>query len=448
MKILILRTAAACMLTALASLSQASQTLDFEGARVLAHQNSDILRMATSETLKRTHETESLRSLHGPKVDIDFRQMWGHKDVDLGTKQIGPMSVPLNFSQDLYGPRLIGSVEMPIYMGGAINAKIHASEGGVQESRADEQARRDRLDAELAQKYFGVQLARSVEKLRRSMLSQQEAELQKAISFQKHGTISKVERLSVGVSRDEAAREMLAAKTDTRIAESEFMRLVKTESVGELTNPLFVVAGSLGDLQDWQTKAVGQSPALRSARAKKYQAEEGLKAAKAAWAPQVYAFARGNAIKHYLSITEPDWVAGIGVRFTLYSNKDRSASVAAARAVIDKADAGVSETVNQIEQAVETAYLRSCQTQEQYRLTLSTLELARENLRLRTRAFSEGLATATELDDARNKLLASEIARRVAAYRFVVSWAILNATCGTTHDFIASMSNPDNFIER
>ncbi len=280
------------------------------------------------------------------------------------------------------------------------------------------------------------------------MLSEQNEELNRAKRMNQTGSISRIEAMSVAVDRDKAARELIASETDTKIAESDLARLLREDKVTRLTTPLFVLARSIGPLQTWKDKAFAMSPVIRAVRAKRHQADQGLKAAKAAWAPQVYAFAQGNAIKHYLSVTEPDWVAGIGVKFTLWDNKDRNESVASARALVDKATAGIAEASNQIEQAVETAYLRTRQTQDQYNLTLSTLELARENLRLRERAFSEGLATSTEVNEARNKLLGAEIARRVSAYQFVVSWASLNAVCGSTETFTESLSYNDNFIEK
>ena len=448
--------AAGCLSTLLAQpgFSQ-SITLDFASARALAHARSDALRINYAETAHREHTAESLKSLHGPKVTAEFRHLWGSKDVDLGTKSIStgipnipPISVPLQFSQDLYGPRLIGSIELPIYMGGAISAKVAASEASVAESREDERTARDKLDVTLTQKYFGVQLARSVQKLRESMLSEQNEELKRANRMNQTGSISRIEAVSVAVDRDKAARELIASETDTKIAESDLARLLREQEVRYLSTPLFVLARPIGNLQTWKDKALAMSPVIRAVRAKRNQADQGLKAAKAAWAPQVYAFAQGNAIKHYLSVTEPDWVAGIGVKITLWDNKDRAESVASARALVDKASAGIAEASNQIEQAVETAYLRTRQTQDQYHLTRSSLELARENLRLRQRAFAEGLATSTEVSDARNKLLGAEIARRVSAYQFVVSWASLNAVCGSSEIFTESLSYNDNFIEK
>ena len=428
--------------------------LDFSQARQLAHDRVDSIKVEAAETAKRESEAKSARSLHGPKIELDSKQIWGRKTLDYGTINLGPLlHIPIPTSIDLYheedigGPRAAINAQLPIYMGGAINAKVRAADEAVYESQARTQAQRDTVDTELAQKYFAVQLARSIERLQSEMLHQQELEVRKALRFEKTGTISKLERMAVEVNRDTAKRELLTAQTNRRVAESELAGLLREENVGELKNPLFVVTEDIGTLKSWQDKALGASPVLKSVVAQRRQAEQGVTAAKAAWHPQVYAFANYNMIKHYLTIPEPDWIAGIGLKFTLWDNKDRNASIAAANSLVTKAQAAHDEARHRIQTAVQTAYLKSNEAREAYRLTDSTLSLAKENLRLREKGFSEGLSTADEVNDARTKLLAAEIARRVAAYRFVVAWAMLNAACGDMNAFEQSVTRQTNIFE-
>lgn len=428
--------------------------LDFSQARQLAHDRVDSIKVEAAETAKRESEAKSARSLHGPKIELDSKQIWGRKTLDYGTINLGPLlHIPIPTSIDLYheedigGPRAAINAQLPIYMGGAINAKVRAADEAVYESQARTQAQRDTVDTELAQKYFAVQLARSIERLQNEMLHQQELEVRKALRFEKTGTISRLERMAVEVNRDTAKRELLTAQTNRRVAESELAGLLREENVGELKNPLFVVTEDIGTLKSWQDKALGASPVLKSVVAQRRQAEQGVTAAKAAWHPQVYAFANYNMIKHYLTIPEPDWIAGIGLKFTLWDNKDRNASIAAANSLVTKAQAAHDEARNRIQTAVQTAYLKSNEAREAYRLTDSTLSLAKENLRLREKSFSEGLSTADEVNDARTKLLAAEIARRVAAYRFVVAWAMLNAACGDMNAFEQSVTRQTNIFE-
>ena len=445
--------------------------LDFSQARALAHDRVDAIKIEMAETAKRESQAKNARSLHGPKIELDAKQIWGRKTVDFGSVNVGALAgslfkpgaitpdsnigqllgsmspIDLYFEEDIGGPRAAINAELPIYMGGAINAKVRAADEAVYESQAKTQAKRDTIDTELAQKYFAVQLARSVERLQEEMLAQQELEVKKALRFEKTGTISKLERMAVEVNRDSAKRELLNAQTNRHVAESELAGLLREESVGELTNPLFVVTDDIGTLKSWQDKALGTSPVLKGVQAMRRQAEQGVTAAKAAWHPQVYAFANYNLIKHYLTIPEPDWIAGIGVKFTLWDNKDRNASIAAAHSLVNKAQAAHAEANNRLMTAVETAYLKSSQAREAYRLTDSTLALAKENLRLREKSFSEGLSTADDVNDARTKLLAAQIARRVAAYRFVVAWAMLNAASGDMNAFEESVTRQTNIFE-
>lgn len=428
--------------------------LDFSQARQLAHDRVDSIKVEAAETAKREGEAKSARSLHGPKIELDSKQIWGRKTLDYGTVNLGGLIPGLHLSpidlyheEDIGGPRAAINAQLPIYMGGAINAKVRAADEAVYESQARTQAQRDTVDTELAQKYFAVQLARSIERLQNEMLHQQELEVRKALRFEKTGTISRLERMAVEVNRDTAKRELLTAQTNRRVAESELAGLLREENVGELKTPLFVVTEDIGTLKSWQDKALGASPVLKSVVAQRRQAEQGVTAAKAAWHPQVYAFANYNMIKHYLTIPEPDWIAGIGLKFTLWDNKDRNASIAAANSLVTKAQAAHDEARNRIQTAVQTAYLKSNEAREAYRLTDSTLSLAKENLRLREKGFSEGLSTADEVNDARTKLLAAEIARRVAAYRFVVAWAMLNAACGDMNAFEQSVTRQTNIFE-
>ena len=428
--------------------------LDFSQARQLAHDRVDSIKVEAAETAKREGEAKSARSLHGPKIELDSKQIWGRKTLDYGTVNLGGLipgfhlpPIDLYHEEDIGGPRAAINAQLPIYMGGAINAKVRAADEAVYESQARTQAQRDTVDTELAQKYFAVQLARSIERLQNEMLHQQELEVRKALRFEKTGTISRLERMAVEVNRDTAKRELLTAQTNRRVAESELAGLLREENVGELKNPLFVVTEDIGTLKSWQDKALGASPVLKRVVAQRRQAEQGVTAAKAAWHPQVYAFANYNMITHYLTIPEPDWIAGIGLKFTLWDNKDRNASIAAANSLVTKAQAAHDEARNRIQTAVQTAYLKSNEAREAYRLTDSTLSLAKENLRLREKGFSEGLSTADEVNDARTKLLAAEIARRVAAYRFVVAWAMLNAACGDMNAFEQSVTRQTNIFE-
>ena len=467
---------ALCALTTMSVEAATSGTapLGFAEARTLLHERADIIQVDRAEIARAESEAEAAKSLSGPKVEIDVKQVWGTKTVDMGldtgiSSKVGPAlsqlgQIPgidpslanglggalkgmdhlhVHFKQDISGPRAALTASLPIYTGGLITAQQQVLNHKVSETRADRDMRENSLDAELAARYWGVQLARSVEKLHENVLKDQNEEVRRAKQFEKRGLISKVERLAVEVSRDHARRTLVNAGADVEVAETELMKALREPTLPDLSSPLFVLTGDLGTLSEWQERARIQSPILQKMNALRAQAGEGVRAAEASFKPKIYAFGTKNLIKHYLTLPEPDWMAGVGVTFTLWDNHDRFDKLNAAHSVVTKADAARSEAANEISTQVEVAFLRVMQAREDYELTGSTVELARENLKLREASFAEGLSTATDVDTARTKLTGAELARRAAAYKFVVSWAMLHATAGAMPDFVNSLTRND-----
>lgn len=435
----------------------AQAAMTFDDARAIYREKSALFRVDAAEVERARAAAESAKALSGPRVDLIAMHVEGKKEIEIDVpekiqsagKLLGqynlPVSIPSSYgiNYDLGGPRAVLQATWPLYTGGRISAQQNALAHKVREAEALQSERVEEKDAELAQRYWGVQLARSVAQLRESRLADEEAQVARAKRFEAKGLISKLERMSVEVSRDTAKREATAAETSARVAEAELMAELREKTLPELSTPLFVLTGDLGTLSGWQKKARLNSPLLRKTDAQIQQAQEGVRAAKGNFHPQVFAFGMKNLVKHYLTPVEPDWMVGIGVKFTLWDNKDRMSDISAAKALVTKATAAREETDNKLMSAVEVAFLRTTEAREEYDLTVSTVALAAENLRLREKSFSEGLSTALDVREARTQLTGAEIAQRAAAYKFVVSWAMLHASSGAMPEFSDSLKRAD-----
>ena len=448
------------LLTAVAGFAlwpSAQAAMTFDDARAIYREKSALFRVDAAEVERARAAAESAKALSGPRVDLIAMHVEGKKEIEIDVpekiqsagKLLGqynlPVSIPSSYgiNYDLGGPRAVLQATWPLYTGGRISAQQDALAHKVREAEALQSERVEEKDAELAQRYWGVQLARSVAQLRESRLADEEAQVARAKRFEAKGLISKLERMSVEVSRDTAKREATAAETSARVAEAELMAELREKTLPELSTPLFVLTGDLGTLSGWQKKARLNSPLLRKTDAQIQQAQEGVRAAKGNFHPQVFAFGMKNLVKHYLTPVEPDWMAGIGVKFTLWDNKDRMSDISAAKSLVTKATAAREETDNKLMSAVEVAFLRTTEAREEYDLTVSTVALAAENLRLREKSFSEGLSTALDVREARTQLTGAEIAQRAAAYKFVVSWAMLHASSGAMPEFSDSLKRAD-----
>jgi len=395
--------------------------LSYEDARASLLAVSDRRKADEAVVNRRDHESRAADSLGLPSLFLNATEVWGIKTGTIPDTPIGN----INFKENFAGPRASVNTTWSIYSGGRISAAQRALAAGVDEARAELIRSEEQLDLQLAHSYFGLDLASAVERTRNSILEEADNQLARATRFEQNGLIPRVERLNAQVSRDEAAREQVRAKRDREIAQARLQRLLHSDVPIEPSTPLFVLTDPIKPLSEWLAIAERDNPILAALAAKRSQAEQGIDAAQSGWKPQVFAFGSYALIKHYQTLIEPDWVAGVGVNFTLFSKEDRGNQVGAAREGLRQVQSLEAQARNDIGTAVESAYLKVEQAREQFTLLDSALGFAQENLRLRQRGFDEGQSTSLDVNDARNALARAETARAGAAFEFVVALAQL-----------------------
>ena len=402
--------------------------LSYEDARVALHAVSDLQDAAEAAVSKSEYEARAAASLRLPEVSVNATQVYGLKTGNLES----PLGT-LGIHEDLDGLRSSINSTWAIYTGGQIGATQKALAAGVDQAHAELTGAEEHLDLELAQVYFGVALAANVERTRTEQLQLADRYLQRALRFEQRGVIATVERLNAQVSRDEAARELVRAQSDRGIADARLQRLLHQDAAIEPSTPLFVITAPLNALADWLAAADRQHPILAALDARREQAEQGIVIAQSLWKPKVFAFGHYSMSKEHNTLVEPDWIAGIGINYTLLSRENRASKVSAAREGLRQVEGLEEESRNVIYTAVETSYRKVEQAREQFELLESALAAAHENLRLRDRGFEEGQATSLDVNDARNSVARVETARALAAYEFVVALAQLLEASGQTH---------------
>src|SRR5262245_24291819 len=399
--------------------------LSYEDARDALHTVSDLQKSGESGVVRSEHEARAADTLGWPELAVNATEVFGLKTGSIDSP-LG--AIPIH--DDFTGPRSSLDSIWSIYSGGQIKATQRALAAAVDQSRAELAGTEQHLDLELTQVYFGVALAANVEHTRTEQLQQADRHLDRALAFEQRGVIAKVERLNAQVSRDEAARELVRAQSERKIAEARLQRLLHQDSAIDPSTPLFVITDALPSLPDWLAAADRLHPIFAAFDARREQAEQGIVIAQSLWKPKLFAYGSYSLINDYHTLTEPDWTAGIGVNFTLFSRVDRASKVSAARAQLQQVQALEDDTRTEVHTAVETSYRRVDQAREQFKLLESSLTAARENLRLRERGFEEGQATSLDVNDARNAVTRVENARALAAYEFVVALAELLEASG------------------
>jgi outer membrane protein TolC len=404
-------------------------TLSYDEARALLKRVSDTLKAGEAVVDRSKDEVRAARRLGWPDLSVNAIEMFGEKKGTIDGTPLGSLA----FSENFRGPRSALDSTWSIYSGGRITATQRALAAGVEAANADLANTEEGLDVLLAQVYFGLELAQSVERTRRAALDQANRELERAIQFERHGIIPKVERLSAQVARDEAAREEVAAERDRQIAAADLRRLLhSSEPIGTST-PLFVSTLPLRPLAEWLRDAQRESPTLARLASRRNQAEQGVALAQSLWKPEIFAFGSYSLIHKYQTLIEPDWIAGVGVRFTLFSHEDRVSAVDAARQGLRAAQSLEDAASIAIATRVESMYRKVEEAREQFGLVESTISLAQENQRLRERGFAEGQATTLNVNEARNDLAQASTERALAAYDYDIALVQLLQAAGQAH---------------
>jgi len=184
-------------------------------------------------------------------------------------------------------------------------------------------------------------------------------------------------------------------------------------------------------------------PGLARLDAQRGRAAEAVRAEKAAWLPTVAAFGMRELHTDDLTIVSPTWAVGVAATFTLFDGMERGHRVAAARSRQARVGLLEARARRDITTLVEQKYRTMTKAREEFASLDRTRELAAEMLRVRQRAFEEGMATSLEVVDAQLALQGVQLQRLAAAYAFDVALAELLEAAGDADQFEAHRSHAD-----
>lgn len=343
------------------------------------------------------------------------------------------------------------SAFLPLYTGGAIEALQDGAGAAARAARARSDAASNLGRVNLARAYFGVTLAQGLEAAANDTLAAMDQHLFNTRAFYEAGVLPRRRVLEVEVARDAAARNVERASLESARAADALQRLLATDAEPDPTTPLFVHSAPLAPAQAYIALAdpdhADGHPRVREARAAADVAEAGVRLERARSRPQAYAFGNAGVDDVDDGASEPDWIVGAGVRWTLVSPVSRSKALAAARARAAAAEQGKAAARIAVASEIEDAWSLAEAARRSFLSLESSLAAAEENVRVADLAFRAGEATASDLLDARAALTTAKTQRLAAAYEYDVALAALMAASGQMDDYGAAIARADRRIE-
>lgn len=446
-----------CLVLLLASRAPAdAEELGFREAWERTQSVNPSLGAARVEVERRVEEQRAARSLYGPQIELTGRytviddpitiDLDPIREVILGLHPSVPPTLIPGFVTDIQDDQFLRAeltAVWPIYAGGRIRAAQRAAAAGTAEAVADSRRQTQGKFTELVRRFYGAQLARMAKETRASVLVGLDKHVEQASQLEAEGFIARSELLNAQVARDEAWRELRKAELQVEIADIALAGLLDQDEPVVPTSPLFMVTRPLEPVSVFLLACDTSNPTLELMSARQDQAAEGVAVERGKLRPEVFLFGIKELNPDGLTVLDPDWAAGIGVRMVLWDRSDRTRRLAAARLLERRVELISHDVRRRLWTAVEHAYREVSQAQEQFGSLVSSLDAAQENVRVREVSFREGQATSLEVVDAQLALARVETERAAVSRDFAVALSTLLEMSGRTERFVEFEARAD-----
>ncbi|EMY6819844.1 TolC family protein [Vibrio cholerae] len=415
--------------------------LSFQEAWDLLQQQNNSLAAQRANVERYAHLKDATQNLNLPSVSVGANFTRLDQDVTLSGKQIFDSTgqalpaLPPTLAQLVAG---IGSIQStiterdiftssiraiwPIFTGGRITAAQDAAAGKEDEAQSQLAMEIQARYEDLAKYYFSVVLAKEVLATRIAVEEGLTQHRDNALKLEQQGQIAHVERLQADASLDKAKVERKKAQKTLDIAQSALTQILGATETVEPSGMLFINT-SLPPMHAFIEQTLNTYPGLSLLDAKEKQASSLIKAEQGKYYPEVYLY--GDYSLHeddsLASQMKPDWLVGVGVNIPLIENTGRSEQVKAANSAVNQVRYLKAQATQDLSVLVEKTYLEAEQALEEVTGLNSSLNLAQENLRLRQKAFSQGLSTSVDVVDAELYLASIRTQQSLASFNYLIS---------------------------
>ncbi|HFG1770555.1 TPA: TolC family protein [Vibrio cholerae] len=415
--------------------------ISFQEAWDLLQQQNNSLAAQRANVERYAHLKDATQNLNLPSVSVGANFTRLDQDVTLSGKQIFDSTgqalpaLPPTLAQLVAG---IGSIQStiterdiftssiraiwPIFTGGRITAAQDAAAGKEEEAQSQLAMEIQARYEDLAKYYFSVVLAKEVLATRIAVEEGLTQHRDNALKLEQQGQIAHVERLQADASLDKAKVERKKAQKTLDIAQSALTQILGATETVEPSGMLFINT-SLPPMHAFIEQTLNTYPGLSLLDAKEKQASSLIKAEQGKYYPEVYLY--GDYSLHeddsLASQMKPDWLVGVGVNIPLIENSGRSEQVKAANSAVNQVRYLKAQAKQDLSVLVEKTYLEAEQALEEVTGLNSSLNLAQENLRLRQKAFSQGLSTSVDVVDAELYLASIRTQQSLASFNYLIS---------------------------
>ncbi|OEE62632.1 hypothetical protein A1OK_07455 [Enterovibrio norvegicus FF-454] len=437
-----------------------AETLSFEQAWQAVQERNDGIAAQRANVQRAEHMRNAASAHHLPSVSLSGNYTRLDQNVELkpsqlaehmnGGQALGQLAGSLGVGglvsnidnlltttladRDIYTSSI--RAIWPIFTGGRILAAEDIANAQRDEATYLMQMEQQAKFEDLAKVYFATVLAEQVLQTRAEVEQGLAKHFDHAKKLEAQGQIARVERLQAEVAYDKAKTERKKAERDLEIAQAALRTLVKSTGDVSPSSALFTQTQAPA-MSPFLQKTLAGYPGLKVLDAKRNQADGLVDMEKGKYYPQVYLYGNYNLYEGDSLTAElaPDWAVGVGVSIPLIDNGGRSDKLKAAHSTALQVNYLRAQAEQDLSLLVEKTWREANQALEEYQGLSSSISLADENLRLREKAFVQGLSTSLDVVDAELYLANIKTQQLAASYQYVLSLSRLLAVSGEMNRF-------------
>lgn len=333
----------------------------------------------------------------------------------------------------------------PIFTGGKRHFANKLSEIALDDTKLALKLKEISLFEDCARLYYGVVLSSQILQTLQESSAGHYAHYQNAKKLQERGQIARIETLQAQVNYDKSLIDVQKASDNLKIAQMALNSLLNddTNIQPTLVSRIEIKQDSLMQSMDYFVqKTLDFYPTLHIMENKAKSAKELSHIEFSSFLPEVGLFG-SYIVRENNSLLEkamPRWYVGVGARWSLLSPNGRLQKYQASKIASIESEYATAQAKKDLQTLCEKTYYETLSFRSQYFSLSSSIELAHEHLKLREKAFVQGMSTSAEVSDARNALSLALIEQQSVGYNYVIALSRLFALSNELEHFSQFLS--------
>lgn len=290
--------------------------------------------------------------------------------------------------------------------------------------------------AEVVATYFGVELALRAVEVRGNSAALFGEHLRQAQRLEMEGMINRAERLTAEVAHKQSLTLLSSSEGDLRVAQRALATLLGADSLAITPTTPLSLPPMLPSREELLAE-VENTPSLIALTNVQDIATQRLTMERSRYFPAIALLGHQQIWSSGLDKNLfPRTFVGVGMTWTLFDGLSREGAIAESKSTIRTIQATQEKTLRDLQTAVDKYYSIITTLLHEHSAQQTTLTLAEELLRMRQRAFAEGMATSMEVVDAVQMLSEAHLSLLATLYTIDTSLASLLAITGSAQTIL------------